>query len=457
MNNPLLSICIPTWNRCELLELLLRNLEKELKGIDHFVEIVVSDNASTDCTTEIIDRSPVKVVYGRHKKTVSFAKNLLHATTMLAKGEFVWVVGDDDLFLPGGIKRVIHSLQTAGDLDYHYANFGWIDVEVRAKVVNDLQGIPPASTLERLQCDDRNWRRLERIEDLAFLPGYNPSALFSGIFCFIVRRQYYLQYSHTISPTDSLDGSSTELSDAFPHAMITLPHLAGRPIAYIGEPTVMQGINGWAWQAHAAKTMIRSTYDLLIWLNSTKFAEDARHRLRASYAEMAGRLLAKMLLFPELNIGLDLVLKKAIPSVATEYGFWENFISVARYEIKLTSDKEILSTHIRLALASEPHPSIGIWGYSRFYTDLFGNDTDKQQLIRWVGDSNNCLEGIIAQNTNIRITPTETLRNAPINILVLAVREDYVNELIERSRTMLPRNVRIISVLGIDSCFSQNG
>lgn len=449
MTNPLLSICIPTWNRCTLLEQILHNIENEIIELEHLVEIVVSDNASTDNTFEVVKKSPINVIYGCQAKTVGFAKNLVHATTALARGKFVWVVGDDDLFLPGGIKRVVNSLQTAGDLDYHYTNFGWIDVELRTKVLRDMEGVPPASTLKSLQCDDRNWRRLQRIEDLVFISGYNPSALFSGIFCFIVRREYYLQHRSTITPTDSLDGSSTELSDAFPHAMLTLPHLAGRPVAYIGEPTVMQGINGWAWQSHAAKTMIRSTYDLLEWLDSTNFAEDARNRLRASYAEMAGRLFARMLILPEKNIGLNLVLQKAIPAATSEQGFWENFISVASYELKVASDREIITTHLRSVLESVSEPSIGIWGYSRFFTDYFGNETQKKQLIRWIGDSNTCLEGLIAHGTNIRISSPDTLRTAPINIIILGVRLNNINEIIKTIKEKINRDIIIVSLLGI--------
>lgn len=332
MNAPRLSICIPTWNRATLLELLLQQLAREAQGLGNAVEIVVSDNASDDATAEVVACTPVPVVYGRQKRTVGFATNLLHATTVLASGEFVWSIGDDDLPLPGSVRRILDSLATAPDVDYHYVNFGWIDVESRNTTLRDNAGVPPPASLDRLQCDTREWRRLNRLEDLVFLPGYNPSALFAGIFCYVVRRRIYIDQAQTIRPSDSLDGASTRLDDAFPHAMLTLPPLAGKPAAYIGEPTILQGVNGWEWGVHASKTMIRSTHDLLEWLATTGFADDAIARLNVSYAEMAGRLLARMLVFPDRHAGIEHVLEKAIPAAVREPGFWTHFLRVIREE-----------------------------------------------------------------------------------------------------------------------------
>ncbi len=49
---PLLSICIPTYNRADVLDLVLKNII-ENRGFDESIEIVISDNASTDNTFEI--------------------------------------------------------------------------------------------------------------------------------------------------------------------------------------------------------------------------------------------------------------------------------------------------------------------------------------------------------------------------------------------------------------------
>lgn len=52
-NNPVISICIPTYNRDNILR---ENMERllVLPSFDDDVELVVSDNASTDSTSSIV-------------------------------------------------------------------------------------------------------------------------------------------------------------------------------------------------------------------------------------------------------------------------------------------------------------------------------------------------------------------------------------------------------------------
>ena len=55
MDKPLVSICIPTYNRCKYLESSLKKYIEEPEFQTGLVEIVISDNASTD-NTEILCR-----------------------------------------------------------------------------------------------------------------------------------------------------------------------------------------------------------------------------------------------------------------------------------------------------------------------------------------------------------------------------------------------------------------
>ena len=50
---PLLSICIPTYNRAEYLVGALENIISD-PAFDERVEIVISDNASTDDTENVV-------------------------------------------------------------------------------------------------------------------------------------------------------------------------------------------------------------------------------------------------------------------------------------------------------------------------------------------------------------------------------------------------------------------
>lgn len=70
--NPILSICIPTYNRADALE---QALEQYIRcnGFDDTVEIVISDNASTDRTQEVAEKFTSRfhnIKYYRNKENI---------------------------------------------------------------------------------------------------------------------------------------------------------------------------------------------------------------------------------------------------------------------------------------------------------------------------------------------------------------------------------------------------
>lgn len=448
---PLLSICIPTLNRCALLEVLLENLVREATPHLDRIEIVVADNASTDATSDIVQQSPLPIVYARQENTVGFARNVLFSSAALASGEFVWVIGDDDLVLPGGISRILKSISDAPDVDYHYLNFGWLDFKLRARIVREGNGNPPESLMRRLQCMDTGWKRLQRLEDLVFLPADNPSALFSGVFCFVTRRQFFMDAVATLQPSDSLDGSSTVIADCFPHAMLSLPRVAGNPIAYVGEPCLMQGISGWEWGGYAYKNMIFGTHQFFEWLAQTAFADDAMQQLWNSYYQMAGRLFFRMLHQREEHKGVDIVLDKAIPSSAGHLVFWDAFMDESRVNYETEQDARNLSEWVTQVVAEKPDARVGLWGvlgrghlFVKFSPQLHSN-------LVWVADRDISLQGTLLDGTGRHIVNPSTLPEAGLDVLVIGARKEFVDEIISMAAPLLNAGGALVSIKGKSS------
>lgn len=323
---PLLSICIPTLNRAGLLKVLLDNLLPALDDCRDRVEIVVSDNASSDETHEVVQRSGLPIVYGRLPNKVGFARSVLNAVGSLASGEFIWIVGDDDIVLPGALPRVLSAIKTNPTLDYHYLNFGWIDHTLRSDVVRTMGRRIPAHYVQKKQFLHPVSQRLERIEDLVFLPCDNPAVIFNGVFCFVVRRQLFVEGSEQLQTSDVSDGSSVLIADCFPHAMLTVPKLAGRPVSYVAEPCLLQSVNGWEWGDYFCKQMIFGTFQFFEWLQTTEFAGDAMQFLWDSYPRMSGQLFRLMLCEVGKHKGMDIVLAQAIPRAAGSMEFWKAFL-----------------------------------------------------------------------------------------------------------------------------------
>jgi glycosyltransferase involved in cell wall biosynthesis len=253
-SKPLLSICIPTFNRADSLGLLLENISRECAPHLDRIEIVISDNASTDHTETVVkNRSDLPIAYSKNTKNLGGAGNLLTATAKIATGEFIWIIGDDDMILPGGIVRVLRSIIQNSEIDYHYINFGWIKASLRDHIIRSNDTRLVASLQTAFQCDLKEWRKLSKLEDLAFLPGGNPSALFCGIFCFAARRQFFVDALEWIKPTYCTDGSTIHLDDWYPHAMASIPPVIGKPIGYIGVPCMLQSIGAWEWKEYLSK------------------------------------------------------------------------------------------------------------------------------------------------------------------------------------------------------------
>lgn len=107
-----LSICIPTYNRARVLDRLLEGLSQEIAGLESEVEICISDNASQDETGQIAKkwaaRLPIK--YRKSKRNLGLDINFVKITE-LASGRFIWYSGDDDLFLPGSVQRLLDDLK----------------------------------------------------------------------------------------------------------------------------------------------------------------------------------------------------------------------------------------------------------------------------------------------------------------------------------------------------------
>lgn len=445
---PLLSICIPTLNRSALLEIILENLTREAAGYLDKIEIVVADNASTDETADVVRRSALPIIYGRQESTVGFARNVLFATAGLASGEFVWVIGDDDLVLPDGIARILESISKAPDVDYHYLNFGWIDCQFRTRVIREMNGQPPASSFNRLQCKETGWQRLQRLEDVALLPADNPSAVFSGVFCFVTRRQFFIDAVDTLHPSDSLDGSSTVIADCFPHAMLSLPRVARKPIAYVGTPCLMQGISGWEWKGYAYKNMIFGTHQFFEWLEQTSFASDAMQHLWDSYYQMAGRLFFRMQHYKDEHMGLDIVMKKAIPASAGHQIFWDAFMTESRLNLEIEHDAEILAASVAQITAENPEARIGLWGIlGRGHLFVKISPQFHANLV-WVTDRDVSLHGTLLDGTALPIVSPSTLPDAALDVLVIGARRDFIDDITAIAMPVMKPGASIISVNG---------
>jgi Flp pilus assembly protein TadD len=111
----LLSILIPTRNRLTWLELLLRQLAQEPEVCDGQVEMLVSDNASTDQTPELLERladefPSFALQFFVQEENLGLVGNIAWLVEA-ADSEYVWLLGDDDRPEPGAVAEILAALR----------------------------------------------------------------------------------------------------------------------------------------------------------------------------------------------------------------------------------------------------------------------------------------------------------------------------------------------------------
>lgn len=116
MPNELLSICIPTRNRSRYLREMLSTFARQINGTGlgpDKVVFYISDNASDDETPDIIRAFAQKVPRAdcsRNAANIGGDANIVRVTA-LAKGSYIWVVGDDELLSDQAVVTVLQLIE----------------------------------------------------------------------------------------------------------------------------------------------------------------------------------------------------------------------------------------------------------------------------------------------------------------------------------------------------------
>lgn len=125
---PRVTVAIPTHNRADLLRQALRSvLEQSLTDI----EVVVSDNASTDETPDVVASfDDPRVRYLRLDRNLGVAGNLSRCLR-LGIAPFLAILQDDDLMLPRNLERKVEVLERHPNVGVVHASFHVIGLDGR--------------------------------------------------------------------------------------------------------------------------------------------------------------------------------------------------------------------------------------------------------------------------------------------------------------------------------------
>lgn len=122
----ILTIGIPVYNGETTIQ---GTLDSVIKQMIPGIEIVISDNNSTDKTAEIIRHNyPVdsNIKYFKNETNIGADRNI-DLVVKRSSGRYVWLLGDDDEISPGGIKKIMNIILNNSELAAIFVNYGLYD------------------------------------------------------------------------------------------------------------------------------------------------------------------------------------------------------------------------------------------------------------------------------------------------------------------------------------------
>lgn len=211
-----LSICIPTYNRSAHLTNCLQSIIYNKSNSKVLFQVCVSDNCSTDQTESVIlsAQQHMKIKYRKNPRNLGIARNLLNVVQM-ADGEFVWIIGDDDLLLPGAIAELSALIDGIPDADYFYVN----SYHLTAQYVLSFPQPFSLSNLPAKMTPFSSWPDSGRMK---FMDLVDPRISFDflmGMYLSVFRRKNW------VANVDVIDDAAVSDSRLFSHFDNTCPHV----------------------------------------------------------------------------------------------------------------------------------------------------------------------------------------------------------------------------------------
>ncbi len=116
---PRLTIAIPVYNEIKHIRRTLEAVISEIKSCDSRIELLISDNGSEDGSVEIIEEyvleisriSNLGVKLLKSKTNLGFNQNC-DKLIVETSGEFFWILGAQEILLPGSLASVLEILAT---------------------------------------------------------------------------------------------------------------------------------------------------------------------------------------------------------------------------------------------------------------------------------------------------------------------------------------------------------
>jgi glycosyltransferase involved in cell wall biosynthesis len=258
MTHPVLSICIPTFNRAHLLRVCLEAVVSQVIEEAGLAELVIADNDSSDNTAAVIsnftngDYSYPFIRVATRTTNIGPVANVVNLATVDAIGEYALILGDDDLLSPGAVRRITQRLIENRQYDAFYTNF-CVEHTSERWPLSAIGGFPceqSQSIAEEVE-DKRITRWVELLR--------SDNEMGTHIYSHIVRRSIWCKYWRN----RKVKQPYSCLQATYPHTAMLLETIANSPAFYLGTPNLTAFYESASWSSNRSKVFLGILPNLL--------------------------------------------------------------------------------------------------------------------------------------------------------------------------------------------------
>jgi len=272
----------------------LWSLVPQVKPYGDLVEVIVSDNGSSDDTHAVIRWAQQYIPIHNHRndKHIGVLANFFLLTNTLANGEFCWILGDDDLVRGNAVKSVLKVLQAHPTLDYIFVNHSFEPVSARREHGDLVTGddFPESRQLLCWKTDDQFVTRWEEIIRFSNVP-----ALFTSIVSQVFRRSKW-EKEYLALNTDARELFQS-LETTFPNVWIVARMMVGKPAYYLGYPHVILFTGTQEWFSRWPEILFTRVLEISDLLKSLGVAQPSR-RLVSKYPLQGFKRTVTIIVYP---------------------------------------------------------------------------------------------------------------------------------------------------------------
>ena len=243
-SNLKLSICIPTFNRLHCLKSCLESIYNSKKNSNINFEVCVSDNNPAGSARELIQiyEKKFNINYKCNTSNLGLGKNIVETVSM-ARGEFAWILGNDDMLLPHSLSQIDGLLENS-KIDYYYIN----SINLKSSSVNLFEEPVDTSNLPK---NLENFSKFNKSFEGNFFDLVNPNISFDfmlGMFLSIFRRSKWEDNKYILD-LDKLSDTKlySFLDNTCPHIMIFAKAFHSSKVWFQAEPLSINMIGEREW------------------------------------------------------------------------------------------------------------------------------------------------------------------------------------------------------------------